>query len=108
MAQPGYEIPNPKGGDLQPGDSNAKLSAQRARQGQNIKGMIWVLIIGVAMVVIAYAVMLALQAEPSAVVNESAADAASAPVHNEFPSTSSGAASPTPDGQTQQPSPPSP
>jgi hypothetical protein len=94
MAQPGYET-----NDLQPGDSNAKLSAQRARQGQNVKGMIWVLIIGVALVVIAYAVMLALQAEPSAVVNDSAADAASAPVHDQFPSTPSNA-------QTQQPQPP--
>src|SRR5262245_64004000 len=89
MAQPGYETNDLEGRDLQPGDSNAKLSAQRARQGQNIKGMIWVLIIGVALVVIAYAVMLALQAEPSAVVNESAADAASSPVANEFPSTTS-------------------
>jgi hypothetical protein len=93
MAQPGYDA-----NDLQPGDSNAKLSAQRARQGQNVKGMIWVLIIGTALVVIAYAVMLALQAEPSAVVNESAADAASAPVHDQFPSA--------PPAQTQQPQPP--
>jgi hypothetical protein len=93
MAQPGYETE-----ELQPGDSNAKLSAQRARQGQNIKGMIWVLIIGVALVVIAYTVMLALQAEPSAVVNESANDAASAPVNSQVPSTPS-------DVQTQQPAP---
>jgi Trk-type K+ transport system membrane component len=84
MAQPGYETE-----DLQPGDSNAKLSGQRARQGQNIKGMIWVLIIGVALVVIAYAVMLALQAEPSSVVNESANAAASAPVNSQGPSTPS-------------------
>ena len=84
MAQPGYESD-----DLQPGDSNAKLSAQRARQGQNIKGMIWVLIVGVALVVVAYAVMLALQAEPSSVVNESANAAASAPVNSQIPSTPS-------------------
>jgi len=84
MAQPGYETEK-----LEPGDSNAKLSAQRARQGQNIKGMIWVLIVGVALVVIAYAVMLALQAEPSSVVNESANDAASAPVNSQGPSAPS-------------------
>ncbi|HEV7692143.1 MAG TPA: hypothetical protein VGO52_15005 [Hyphomonadaceae bacterium] len=84
MAQPGYETE-----ELQPGDSNAKLSAQRARQGQNIKGMIWVLIIGVALVVIAYAVMLALQAEPSSVVNASANEAASAPANSQGPSAPS-------------------
>jgi hypothetical protein len=93
MATPGYETEK-----LEPGDSNAKLSAQGARQGQNVKGMIWVLIIGVALVVIAYAVMLALQAEPSAVVNESANDAASAPVNSQVPSTPS-------DVQTQPPAP---
>src|SRR5262245_55082329 len=98
MAQPGYETNDLEGRDLQPGDSNAKLSAQRARQGQNIKGMIWVLIIGVALVVIAYAVMLALGAEPSSVVNESANEAASAPVNSQGPST--------PPGATQQQQPP--
>lgn len=103
MAQTGYETPKY---DLEPGDSNAKLSAQRARQGQNIKGMVWVLVVSVALVVVAYAVMLALRAEPSSVVNESANNAASAPAQGQFPSTPSdttGATSPIPDVQTQQP-----
>jgi hypothetical protein len=60
MAQPGYERPVP-------GDSAPKISGQKARQGQNVKGMIWVLIIGVVLVVAAYAVMLAMQSEPVAV-----------------------------------------
>lgn len=93
MAKPGYGTEQ-----LDPGDSNAKLSAQSARQGQNVKGMIWVLVIGVALVVIAYTVMLALQAVPSSVVNESANDAASAPVNSQVPSAPS-------DVQPQQPAP---
>lgn len=46
------------------GDAAPKLSQDRARQGQNIKGMMWVLIAGIALVVIAYTVMIALSAEP--------------------------------------------
>jgi hypothetical protein len=56
MAQP-YDSP-------QPGDPTANISSEKARQGQNIKGMIWVLIISLVLVVGAFAVMLALQSEP--------------------------------------------
>jgi Trk-type K+ transport system membrane component len=74
MAQPGYEnrpVDRPV-----PGDAAPKVSGQRARQGQNIKGMLLVLVLGILLVAIAYAVMLALQAEPTAVVNESRSEAA--------------------------------
>ncbi len=57
MAQPGYERPAE-------GDAAPKVSGQTARQGQNVKGMIWVLVVGVVLVVAAYAIMLALQSEP--------------------------------------------
>jgi hypothetical protein len=60
MAQTGYDRVQP----AEDGDSNAKLPAQEARQGQNIKGMIWVLVIGTLLVVAAYAVMLAMQSDP--------------------------------------------
>jgi hypothetical protein len=46
------------------GDAAPKMSTDRARQGQNIKGMIWVLVGGIALVVIAYTIMIALSAEP--------------------------------------------
>jgi hypothetical protein len=62
MAQTGHERP-------QPGDA-PKISGQRARQDQNVKGMIWVLVIGIALVVAVYAVMLALQAQPGTPGNE--------------------------------------
>jgi hypothetical protein len=59
-----------------PGDAAPKTSGQRARQGENTKGMIWVLIIGVALVVLAYTVMLALSAEPVTVDGRQGEDAA--------------------------------
>jgi hypothetical protein len=74
MAQPGYEN-RPEDRPV-PGDAAPRISGQRARQGQNIKGMLLVLVLGIALVGIAYAVMLALQAEPTSVVNESRAEAA--------------------------------
>ena len=80
-----------------PQPPGAKTTGQRARQGQNIKGMLAVLVVGVLLVVIAYAVMLALQQQPSAVVNDSANDAASAPVQQQFPKS--------PDQATPQSSP---
>ena len=94
----GYDTPKPQPGRTPGGDAAPKISGERARQGQNIKGMLLVLIVGVALVVIAYAVMLALQHEPSAVVNESANAAASAPVQQQFPAT--------PQDSTPQSSPP--
>lgn len=41
-----------------------QLSDKEVRQGQNVRGMIWVLLIGIAAVVVAYTIMLALTAEP--------------------------------------------
>jgi hypothetical protein len=74
MAQTGYEN-RPEDRPV-PGDAAPKVSGQRARQGQNIKGMLLVLVIGIALVGVAYAVMLALQAQPTSVVNESRVEAA--------------------------------
>lgn len=66
MAQPGFEDR-----PVVPDDVGAKLSGQSARQGQNIKGMLAVLVVGTLLVAGAFAAMLALQAKPSSVVNES-------------------------------------
>jgi hypothetical protein len=74
MAQTGYE--NRPADRPVPGDAAPKVSGQRARQGQNIKGMLLVLGLGILLVAIAYAVMLALQVEPTSVVNESRTEAA--------------------------------
>ena len=71
MAQTGYDRP-------QPGDPTHNISAQDARQGRNVKGMIYVLAISIALVVGAYAVMLALQAEPVTVDNRAVEDVAPA------------------------------
>lgn len=58
MPQVGFDETDPN----QPATKN--ISVQRARQGQNVKGMIWVLVVSIVLVVAAYAVMLALQSEP--------------------------------------------
>lgn len=71
MAQTGYDRP-------QRGDPTHDISVQDARQGRNVKGMMWVLVGGIALVVAAYAVMLALSAEPVTVDNRAAGDAAPA------------------------------
>ena len=74
MAQSGYEdrpSDRPATGDAAP-----KISGQRARQGQNIKGMLMVLIVGIVLVAVAYGVMLVLQAEPASVTDEPRAEAA--------------------------------
>ena len=63
MAQTGLD-------DTQAGDSNAKLNREDARQGQNIKGMIYVLVIGTLLVVAAYGVMLALGHKSNSWINE--------------------------------------
>lgn len=81
MVQPGYDRPD--------GDAAPKVSGQRARQGQNIKGMIWVLVAGIILVVAAYAIMLALQAKPVTPGNELAA-----PVADSAPATQETAQSP--------------
>jgi hypothetical protein len=59
MAQPGYDRPQTGSPDAPP-----KSSVEGARQGQNIKGMVWVLFISIGLVVAAYLVMLALQQQP--------------------------------------------
>ncbi len=71
MAQTGYDRP-------QAGDPTHNISTQDARQGRNVKGMVWVLGLSIALVIGAYAVMLALQAEPVTVDNRAAADVAPA------------------------------
>jgi hypothetical protein len=75
MVQTGYENRPDR---PVPGDAAPKVSGQRARQGQNIRGMLLVLVLGIALLGIAYAVMLALQAEPASVVNGSRVEAARA------------------------------
>lgn len=57
MAQPRYD-------QTPDGDAAPKMSGQRARQGQNVSGMIWVLILGVGLVVFAYTIMITLNAQP--------------------------------------------
>lgn len=59
-----------------PQPPGAKTTGQRARQGQNIKGMLAVLVVGILLVVVAYAIMLALSSEPAAVTDASRNDAA--------------------------------
>jgi hypothetical protein len=48
----------------QDGDAAAKLPRDEARQGQNVRGMTTVLVVGVVLVAIAYAIMLAFQSKP--------------------------------------------
>lgn len=55
------------------------VTTEDVRQGRNIKGMIWVLVIGLALVVIAYMVMLVFAVEPVTVDNEPAPTAVEAP-----------------------------
>jgi hypothetical protein len=61
---------------LQNGDAAAKLTGGQARQGQNIKGMIWVLGAGVALVAISFALMLAFQSQPVTPGNQRAGEQA--------------------------------
>jgi len=72
MARVGFDETDPD----QPATKN--ISVQRARQGQNVKGMIWVLVISLALVVAAYAIMLSLQAEPVTPGNRAVEDVAPA------------------------------
>ena len=72
MARVGFDETDPD----QPATRN--ISAQSARQGQNVKGMIWVLLISIGLVVAAYAVMLSLQAEPVTPGNRAVQDIAPA------------------------------
>lgn len=76
MAEPRYTPGNP-------GDAAAKLGPEKARQGQNVKGMIWVLIVGIALVVLAYTVMLALSAQQVSPDNRALTPAAAASTTSE-------------------------
>jgi hypothetical protein len=70
---------SPTGPSLRP-------TAEKARQGQNIRGMTAVLIVGTLLVILAFGVMLALLNEPASVTNAGKADAAAA-TSGSFPST---------------------
>lgn len=72
MARVGFDDTDPN----QPATKN--ISVQRARQGQNVKGMIWVLAISIGLVVAAYVIMLSLQAEPVTPGNRAVEDVAPA------------------------------
>ncbi len=41
-----------------------QLSTNEARQGRNVKGMVWVLVISLALLVVGYMIMLAFAAKP--------------------------------------------
>jgi hypothetical protein len=56
--------------DTEAGDSNAKLNREDARQGQNIKGMMYVLVISILLVAAAYGVMLAMGHKSNSLINE--------------------------------------
>jgi hypothetical protein len=91
MAEPRHNPSNP-------GDAAEKLGPGKARQGQNVRGMIWVLIVGIALVVLAYTVMLALSAQPVAPDNHTIAPApiAATPTQETAQSPNSAAVSPLP------------
>ena len=76
MAEPRYNPSNP-------GDAAAKLGPEKARQGQQVKGMMWVLIVGIALVVLAFTVMLALSAKTVAPDNPAIEPQGSAPTTQE-------------------------
>ncbi len=57
MAQSGYD-------PAQEGETGEKVTGQEARQGQNVVGMVRVLVIATVVVVVAFGIMLALQNEP--------------------------------------------
>ena len=80
MARPGIETPRDSLTDTTPG---SKVTPEKARQGQNVKGMLAVLVIGVLLVSGAYAVMLALQPQPSAVTEQSRENAVAATQQND-------------------------
>lgn len=80
MAQPGFETPRDSINDTTPG---RKVGPEKARQGQNVKGMVAVLVIGVLLVSGAYAVMLAMQPQTAAVTEESRENAVAATRQNE-------------------------
>jgi hypothetical protein len=80
-----------------PTGPSRRPTAEKARQGQNIRGMLAVLIVGTLLVILAFGAMLAVRSEPSAVTN-SGKEAAAAATSGAYPSS--------PDAtQTQTPAP---
>ena len=86
MAKPGYD--RPEDANITTDEKAAKLSAPEARQGQNIKGMVAVLAMGIALIMLAYAVMLSLSVQRVTPGGMPAADApaSSAPETAKSPS----------------------
>lgn len=94
MARSHIDEVSPQGPPTGP---SLRPTGEKARQGQNIRGMLGVLIVGTLLVILAFGVMLALRSEPPSVTN-SGKDAAAAATSNAYPST--------PDAsQTQTPAP---
>jgi predicted lipid-binding transport protein (Tim44 family) len=69
-----------------PTGPSLRPTGEKARQGQNIRGMVAVLIVGVLLVVLAFGVMLTMRSEPPSVTN-TGKDAAAAATSNAYPST---------------------
>jgi hypothetical protein len=83
MAEPRYDDVSPQGAPTGP---SMRPTGEKARQGQNIRGMVAVLIVGTLLVAIAFGVMLTLRNEPSSVTN-SGREAAAAATSDTYPST---------------------
>jgi hypothetical protein len=83
MAQSHIDEVTPQGPPTGP---SLRPTGEKARQGQNIRGMVAVLIVGTLLVILAFGVMLALRSEPSSVTN-SGKDAAAAATSDAYPST---------------------
>ncbi|MEP7209691.1 MAG: hypothetical protein ABI740_02540 [Alphaproteobacteria bacterium] len=92
MAQSHIDEVSPQGAPTGP---SLRPTGEKARQGQNIRGMLGVLIVGTLLVVLAFGVMLALRSEPYSVTN-SGKDAAAAATSDAYPSTPDASQTPTP------------
>ena len=82
MAQAKYDPTKPS----TPGGPSLRPTAEKARQGQNINGMVAVLVAGTLLVTAAFAIMLALRSQPASVTN-AGKDAAAAATSQSYPST---------------------
>jgi hypothetical protein len=69
-----------------PTGPSRRPTAETARQGQNIRGMLAVLIVGTLLVMLAFGVMLATRSQPAS-VTDSGKDAAAAATAGAYPST---------------------
>ena len=83
MAKSRYDEVSPQGAPTGP---SIRPTGEAARQGQNIRGMVAVLIVGTLLVAIAFGVMLTFYVEPASVTNSGKAAAAAA-TSSAFPST---------------------